>query len=73
MPRTLKIRIQAREFRGVVSRGWGFGRAMSYGPWVTRYTFDDLDAAEAQYDHVSRTGLYKWRMVRGSQILRKDV
>lgn len=71
MPRLIQYRVQRAEFRGIVNRGWGFGRAASWGPWRTVFTGTEVEAT-AYFERWSRKGLARWRIVHGKQELRRS-
>ena len=67
-----QYRLQASEHRGVVTRGWGYGRAVSWSPWRTVGSYTDRAEAEAMYERRSRVGLSRWRLVYGKEIVRNS-
>jgi hypothetical protein len=63
----MKYRVQRREVLGFKKRGWGFGRVMSYGPWVTVAATDTVEEARAAHRKLAVAGLYGWRIVHGKE------
>lgn len=68
----MKYRVQKSDHQGIVNRAFG-GRVASWGKWITVASFETLDDAQAKYDYASTRGLTRWRLIYGTEILRKSL
>ena len=71
-PRKPKYRIQQSDFLGIVNRGWGYGRAASWGRWRTVDRYETEEQARAKFP-MYRNGLRRARIVYGTTVVEESL
>jgi hypothetical protein len=63
-----QYRVQISLHLGIVQRGFGYGKTVSWSPWRTLKGFDTLEAAlEAAQAATARVGLARCRVTYGGK------
>lgn len=63
-----QYRVQMSNHQGIVRRAFG-GRCASWSPWRTLKSFPTLEAAQAAMKRCAATGLSRYRVMLGKNVV----